>query len=273
MQMAGQLAVISGASSGIGAATAQALAAAGARTILLARRKTELEAVATTIRKAGGSAIFFPVDLTQSGEVKRVATTILAEQGVPDILINNAGAGKFRAIDETTPEEMVQMMAVPYFAAFYLTRAFFPALLQKNSGMIINLISPAGHTPFPHSTAYSTARWAMRGFTESLRADLFHTRIRVMLVVPGHVPGSYFETNVASEERIPTISRLFPSITADQAATAIVRGIRCNKREVITPFLLRVGYFFYRLSPRLMRWTINATGWKRSDGVTLPAHG
>src|SRR5438552_17278435 len=111
------LALITGASSGIGAATAVAMARQGARVILLARTHSGLEATATEVRKFGGEAWIYPVDLTDATAVERTAKAILTEVGVPDIVINNAGAGRWLPCDQTSPEEAVQMMASPYFAA------------------------------------------------------------------------------------------------------------------------------------------------------------
>jgi NADP-dependent 3-hydroxy acid dehydrogenase YdfG len=128
------LAVVTGASSGIGAATATAMARKGAHVVLLARRENLLREVAHEITGQGGRAHSFAVDLTDAKATAEVAKRITDEIGIPDILVNDAGAGKWRFIDETTPEQAVEMMACPYFAAFNVTHAFLPAMLKRAAG-------------------------------------------------------------------------------------------------------------------------------------------
>ncbi|RYF54011.1 MAG: SDR family NAD(P)-dependent oxidoreductase, partial [Comamonadaceae bacterium] len=113
MKLTGKLAVVTGASSGIGAATAAALAAAGAEVILVARTPGPLTKTAELIRSRGGQAHAMPADLTSYSEVKDLADQVLGDIGVPDIIVNNAGAGRFLFLDETDPEDAVQMMAAP----------------------------------------------------------------------------------------------------------------------------------------------------------------
>jgi uncharacterized protein len=264
MQISGRVVLITGASSGIGAATAKAMAHKGGRVVLLARNQAALNAVVAEIVAHGGEACSYRVDLADANAVDQVTRTIAREIGAPDILINNAGAGHYLFVDETSMAEAVQMMAVPYFAAFAVTRAFLPEMLRRNSGQIVNLTSPACYFAWPGATAYTVARWAMRGFTEALRADLYNSNIQVTLVVPGKVHSSYFEHNPGSEERIPGISRLYPTLTPEQVATAIVRAVEHNHREVILPFSLRLTVLMHRLLPHPIEWLLIRTGWRRA---------
>ena len=172
MDLNGKIMLITGASSGIGAATARAAARAGAKVVLLARTKSKLENVADSIRKEGGTAHVYPVDLTVAEAVAEIAKRVTAEIGLPDIIFNNAGAGKWLYAQETEPADAVSMMASPYFAAFFVTRAFLPDMLKRKSGYIINMTSAASRLVWPGATAYIAARWAIHGFTEALRADL-----------------------------------------------------------------------------------------------------
>jgi NADP-dependent 3-hydroxy acid dehydrogenase YdfG len=129
--------VVTGASSGIGAATAKAMAKTGGRVVLLARSRELLDKVANEIGSSGGKVRGYQVDLADAETVAAVAERITAEFGTPDIIVNNAGAGKWLFVDETTPAEALQMMAVPYFAAFNVTHAFLPAMLKRNSGHLV----------------------------------------------------------------------------------------------------------------------------------------
>ena len=187
MDISGKIAIITGASSGIGAATAQLLSQKGAQVVLLARREDKLVDVRRDILSRGGQAASYPVDLTNAAAVAFVARAVLADVGAPNILINNAGAGRWLTVAETPPEEAVQMMAAPYFAAFNATHAFLPAMLTANRGHILNVTSVASYAAWPGATGYTAARWAMRGFTLGLRADLHQTRIGVTLFAAAKV--------------------------------------------------------------------------------------
>ncbi len=257
------IAVVTGASSGIGAATAAALAGKGAQVVLLARSAAPLQTLAAEIVAAGGTAHAYPVDLTDAAAVAAVAGRVLAEVGPPDIIINNAGVGRFLAIDETAASEAVTMMAAPYFAAFYTTHAFLPAMLKRRRGLIVNITSPASRLPWPGATAYAAARWAMRGFNESLRADLFRTGLRTMLVTPGKVKSDYFANNPGSEERIPAIARISKTLTPAEVAAAIIVGIEKNRRSVVLPRLIQVVFVLHALFPRTVELLVNLTGWRR----------
>jgi short-subunit dehydrogenase len=152
MKILGKWVLITGASSGIGAALARAVASARGRPLLLARREPELRQVADSLGP-GAEARVYPVDLSDSKAVDDVAARITAEVGTPDVLVNNAGAGRWRFVDETTPDEAIQMMAVPYFAAFCITHAFLPAMIRRGSGHIVNISSVASHIVWPGATA------------------------------------------------------------------------------------------------------------------------
>jgi short-subunit dehydrogenase len=258
----GKTALVTGASSGIGAATARALADAGARVLLLARRAAELEKVAASIRS--GAATTYPVDLSSPSAVAQVAEQISSAVGTPDIIVNNAGAGQWKFVDETTPEEAVQMMAVPYFAAFYVTRAFLPGMLRRNTGHIVNVSSVGSRFVWPGATAYLAARWAVRGFTEALRADLAGTGIRVSLYESGVVQSPYWEQNPGSRERVPKMGRLVPELTAEAAARAIIRGIEREQKLIVTPLMMRLTYWQHAVFPGVVQWLMTRTGYRRA---------
>jgi short-subunit dehydrogenase len=262
MNLENKLALITGASSGIGAATARALAKRGARVLLLARTQTALDALASEINAQQTRAFCYPVDLTDHAAVERVAQEIIRAHGAPEMLINNAGVGRWLYCDETPAPEVAQMMAAPYFAAFYVTRAFLPAMLAQNSGTIVNVNSPACYTPWAGATGYTAARWALRGFTEALRVDLRETNLRVMQAVAVEVASAYWEHNPGARERLPSLTKWFGTLTPDQVAEGIARAIERERINILMPrryaFIMYWNQFLPFVGERLMRWTSHA---------------
>lgn len=263
MKIGGKTVLVTGASSGMGAGIAQAMAKAGGKLVLLARREDALRTVANEITRAGGDVRVYPVDLANASAVMDVAQRIKTEVGIPDIIVNNAGAGQWRFVEETSPEEAVQMMAVPYFAAFYVTRAFLPDMLKRNSGHIVNMSSVGSRFVWPGATAYLAARWAVRGFTEALRADLYNTGIHVTLYESGAVASAYWEHNPGSRERMPKMALLVPALTAEQVGAAVVKGVERNKRLIVIPFMMRLTYWQHAVVPWLVQWLMIVTGYRR----------
>jgi len=266
MEINGKIVLVTGASSGIGEATAKAMAEEGAHAVLLARNETALLKVAESISSRGGKVSTYAVDISRADTVEKVARSIQDDVGLPDIIVNNAGAGQWKPTEQTLPGEAVEMMAVPYFGAFNITRAFLPEMLERRSGHIVNMTSASAYFPMPGSTAYTAARWAMRGFSESLRADLHGTGIHVTLIAPGKVDTPYFENNPGTERQIPkiaTFTPLYPTLTAEQVAQAIVQAVRKNAKVVIIPFFLKITVLMARIWLRPVEWLLLATGPKR----------
>ena len=260
MELKGRLALVTGASGGIGAATARLLACEGARVVLVARNREALEAVAAGIRSSGGEAHAVAADLGRPGAVALLEREVVAVHGAPDLLVNNAGAGRWLFVDETPPEAAFSMMEAPYFAAFFATRAFLSGMLARGSGLIVNVNSPVSLMPWPGATGYAAARWALRGLTESLRQDLAGTGVEVMHFVPGKTSSDYFAHNPGSEERIPLVSKVIPTLTPEEAAAALVGGVLRDAREVVVPFMLRLFQLLERPFPGPTRWLLRATG-------------
>jgi short-subunit dehydrogenase len=268
MDIRGKVALVTGASGGIGAAVARELAHAGAELVLVARTRSKLEGVAAQISAAGGQAHVYPCDLTDSSSVAVVSEQIRREVGVPEILVNNAGAGRWLSVEETDPEEAVSMMQTPYFSAFFVTRAFVTEMCQRGSGRIVNVNSPMAYLVIPGATGYAACRCALRGFNDALRSELYGTGVGVTHLVLGEVTSDYFENNPGSHERIPSISKMFPVLSPEQCARYAVRAIQYDVDELIRPVLMKLVILFTRWMPRVSGWLTRTTGWKRPAKLT-----
>ncbi|MGB7979952.1 MAG: SDR family oxidoreductase [Candidatus Nanopelagicales bacterium] len=263
MELRDKHVVVTGASSGIGAATARALAAEGAVVALVARSGDALEEVAREIRDRGGRARPFVCDVADLSAVAAVCATILDDLGGVDVLVNNAGIGRWLAIDETDPHEALAMTMVPYVGAFAMTHHLVKPMIARRSGLVVNVTSPAAFMAFPGSAAYSVARGAMRHFTKALNSDLRGTGVRAVLVTPGEVESGYWEHNPGARQRVPGISILFRTLTTDQAAGAVVRAAR-RERDVTSPALLAAVIGLHAVLPWPVEALVTTTGWKRS---------
>ena len=264
MRIAGASVLVTGASSGIGAAIAREMAARGARTTLVARSREGLEKLAGEIAAAGGAeSRVEPADLSSVEDVDALAKRILAAGGAPDVLVNNAGAGRWLAVDETPAGEAQQMMALPYLAAFELTRAFAPAMMERGSGRVVCMTSLSGYTYIPGATGYAVARWAIRAFASQLREDFRGTGVGVTLMAPAEVDSPYFDNNPGARERIPRVGKLMGGTsTPEQVADATADAVERERDEVIIP---RLASLMVRLTPRpLLDLIVRRTGWKRA---------
>jgi uncharacterized protein len=250
MQLDGTLAVVTGASSRIGEATARVLSARGSKVILLARRKPRLDSIVAGICSRGGKADAYTVDLADARATVAYAGSIVSVHGVPDILVNNAGAGRWLPITETSAKEAAQVIAVPYLAAFNVTRQFLGAMPERDSGHIVNVTSVASRLAWPGAVAYIAARRTMEGFNAALRADLYGSGIGVTLAMFGTVDTPYWEHNPGSRERLPKQASGIRALTSDEAAAAIVAAIEKDRHIIVKPPIFRLFFMLNALFPR-----------------------
>ncbi len=135
-------------------------------------------------------------------------------------------------------------------------------MLDKNSGHILNISTPASIVPWPGATLYTASRWAVTGFTKALRADLYGTNVKVSLLIPGEVSSNYFEANPGSHERLPALSKIFPVLKPEQVAAEVVRMVRSNKsQERVIPAAMKLSSLFGRYFPGTMQRLLNASGY------------
>ena len=235
----GALALVTGAASGIGESTARALASRGSHVLLLDRDADGLGRVAESIKGEGNLVDTFVIDLADAQAIPVVVEELEASHGSPDVLVNNAGLGRWLSILETPAEEAELMITVPYLAAFNLTRELLPGMIARGSGQIVNVTSVAARLSWPGAVAYSAARAAMEGFTNALRADLYGSGIGVTLAMFGTVESPYWKHNPGSRERVPRSAGRIRVLTTQEAASQIVSGIEQRSRTVIAPAAFR----------------------------------
>lgn len=232
----GAVALVTGASSGIGAATALELARRGAKLALAARRADELAGVAAAITQAGGEARVFPTDVTDPRQVECLAADVVAAFGRVDVLINNAGIGAPPLID-SSEEEIARIVDVNLRAPMLLTRALLPGMLERKRGAIISIASVAGH--IATDPLYSGTKFGLRGFSIALHRQLRGSGVTASLVSPG-----FIRTPLTSARR----ARLpGPEIVA----RAVARLVERPKREVVVPRYYRGAIWAERLLPWL----------------------
>jgi len=187
----GKVAVVTGASSGIGAALSILLTKEGANVVLCARRGLMLAKVARQIRDIGGICLPLPCDVSNKKEAEALIHKTLEEFGRIDILVNNAGRGHFSSVEDTTDEMIRSMFAVNVFPLWYTTRPSLVYMKQQKSGHIINIASMAGKLGYPYNSAYVAAKHACVGFTHALRQEVIETGIHATVVCPAGVSSDW----------------------------------------------------------------------------------
>ena len=257
-----KLALITGASSGIGAETAHELSRLGMRVVLVARDRTRLAAAASSI---GPAASLEVCDAASGDAVLALAERVRTKLGTPDIIINCAGLGQWKRIEDTQPSEALSMIGAPYLAAFNITHAFMREMLARKSGIIIHVNSPACYSAWPGAVGYIAARSALKGMHEALRQDLVGTGVRSCHVIFGKVSSSYFEHNPGVEKHMPGIANTIRTLTPVECARVLAKVALCPRDEVIHPFLLRVYKWNNDVAPWLTRWLLLKTGARRID--------
>ena len=185
MNLSNKVAVVTGAASGIGAATAKVLAAAGATVVVADVQKDKGEAQAAALRDAGGKAKFLYVDMTDAQSIAAFADAVQTQFGTPDVLVNGAGWGTTHPFWEGTPELWDKIIGLNFIGPMRLTKAFLPAMIQRAGGRIVNIASDAGRVGSLGETVYSGAKGGLIAFTKSLAREVARYQICVNCVCPG----------------------------------------------------------------------------------------
>ena len=219
--LAGRGAIVTGASRGIGLAAARALAAAGARLLMLARGHEELEQRA---REIGQGAVGIPCDVSDHAAVDAAAADARRLFGrAPDILVNNAGAFALAHVDRMSTAEFERIIDVNLVAPFHLVRTFLPGMRERGAGHVVTIGSVADRVAFPENAAYAASKFGIRAMHEVMRAELRGTGIRTTLVSPGPVDTPLWDP--LSPETRPGFTPRTAMLSADAVAEAIVFAV------------------------------------------------
>ena len=254
----GKIVVVTGASSGVGEASARAFARAGANVVLAARRVERLEAVAQALRAGGAEALVVPADLGQLAGIQNLVRQTLARFGRIDVLFNNAGFGRLDWLEKLDPVADIEaLVAVNVLGVVQTTRQVLPVMMEQRSGHILNMASVAGLIGTPTYSIYAASKFAVRGFSEALRREVEPWGIRVSLICPGGVATEFASVaRIHRKTRAATPKRLV--LTPETVARAVVRLARSPRPPgiLVLPWPFRLTVWLNQSFPRLSDWLI-----------------
>jgi short-subunit dehydrogenase len=219
---------ITGASAGIGRATALRLARNGDALVICARRSDKLHAVADEIRAAGGQAVPIVADVTRVGDMDRFIAAAVDRFGRLDVILCNAGFGIAGTIDDVTPDQMRELVDINYMGTFYATRAAMPVFRRQGAGHVIIVSSIVGKRGVPYMGAYAATKFAQVGLAECLRSELVGSNIHVSVVYPVSTETEFFEVMLRHTGTLVTRAagpRQHASVVANAIAGAIDRPV------------------------------------------------
>ena len=237
----GKVCVVTGASSGIGAATARRLAGEGAAVALAGRREDLLQQLADEIVGGGGRALAVRTDVTKEDEARALIERSNSELGRLDVLVNNAGVMLLGPIQGADTEEWRRMVEVNLLGLFYCTHAALPVMRDQGSGHIINVSSVAGRTASLGVGVYNATKWGVVGFSESLRQEAVHVNVRVTVVEPGFVATELQDhsTNPLAKAAIEDMRQKTTPLQAEDIAESIYFAVSQPPHVSVNEILVR----------------------------------
>lgn len=255
-----KVALITGASSGIGAATARMLGAEGMRVVLVARREELLSKLAAEINESGGRAESIPGDLAREEDRLRIFELIKQKHGAVDVLVNNAGFGWYGYFSDMPWTTALEMIQVNSAAVAHLSSLFLPQMKARNAGHIVNVSSIAGGIPSQGVALYSATKSFLDSFTTALHRELRGTQVHASVVRPGPVSTGFFKS-VKQRARSSAIPLGNLGVSAERVAEHIRGLLRRPRRVIYVPWFLGVvpwieasfGWLMDLLGPRLLK--------------------
>ena len=248
VRIEGATALVTGASSGIGAALASDLAAAGASVALVARRADRLAEIVTTLPP--GQSAAFPCDVRDAAAVAVTVAAVRERFGAIALLVNNAGIGRYLPFLETSAEEVAAILETNLHGALHFTRAVLPEMLARCHGHVVNVASIAGRIGARNHAVYCASKFALAGFSESLAYELEGTGVGITLVNPGIIDTAFFDHQSFADFPPHARARAIPP---GVVSAAILRAVRRGRSEVTVPATYALGTVLKTIAPRVFR--------------------
>jgi NADP-dependent 3-hydroxy acid dehydrogenase YdfG len=238
--LGGKVALVTGASSGIGEATALALADAGATVALVARRADRVQALAAKIEQAGGNALQLVADVTRPAEIERILAETVSGAGGLDILVNNAGVMLLSPLAEARGEDLRRMVDLNLVAVMELTRVALPQL-KARKGHIVTVSSVAGRVANPGAAGYAATKFGVVAFCEAIRREVYADRVRVTVIEPGLVLTELGDhiTNPAMKSGLDKRKAAMEGLEAEDIAAAVLYAVTQPARVNVNEILIR----------------------------------
>jgi NADP-dependent 3-hydroxy acid dehydrogenase YdfG len=237
----GKVALVTGASSGIGEATALALAEAGAAVAIGARRADRLDALAGKLRDGGARVVQLPLDVTDEQNCRDAVTRTRDELGGLDVLVNNAGVMLLGTIVGADPEDWRRMISTNVLGLMYMTHAAVDGMVEQGAGDVVNISSVAGRTARRGAGVYNASKWAVNAFSESLRQEVTGRGVRISLVEPGAVD-TELRTHITQEEARSTAEQFagrIRQLQSEDIARAILYVVTQPPHVAVNEVLVR----------------------------------
>ena len=245
MNFKNKIILITGASSGIGAASAIEFAKLGANVILVSRTKNKLLDVEKKISDLGVKTLVCECDVSKKDDVQKMSEQVFTRFNHVDILVNNAGFAIFGDVSQLSVEEIESQMRTNYFGMVYCIKSFLPKMLEQNYGHIVNVASVAASFGLPGMTSYCASKFAMLGFSEGLKHELHDTNVGITVVSPIMVRTNFFDhpSFAIKPKYSPT------SLSAKTVAKAVVKASNSSRLEIIVPSAVRGVVWFKQTFP------------------------
>ncbi|TKJ37597.1 hypothetical protein CEE37_13875 [candidate division LCP-89 bacterium B3_LCP] len=239
--------LVTGASSGIGRQTALDLSSKGARLLLCARRENLLQELADQIKSSGNHAEIIPCDLTIQESRDKLIGKVTSLCGCPDVIINNAGYGNYRSFADESPADIARMMELNYMAAAHIMSAFINPMLQRRSGVIVNVSSGAGKVAIPFMASYCATKFALCALTEAVSYEIRGSGVTIHLINPGPVKTEFFNAGVWEGDHPVKLA------SAEQVSRTIQDAIHKNRLISYVPPKRGLMVYAYNLLDPLAR--------------------
>lgn len=250
-----KIVIITGASSGIGHASAIQFAKNGAKLILVSRNMEKLNKISEDLKKFNVSPFIIECDVSDKTQVNKISKIILDRFGTVDILVNNAGFAIYGSVNKLTVEEIESQMATNYFGMVYFIKNFLPSMIKKKSGHIVNVASVAASFGLPGIAPYCASKFAILGFSEGLKHELKGTGVGITIVSPIMVRTNFF--NHPSFKNMPKYS--VTSLSPETVAKAVLRASNSPRLEIIVPEFVRCAVWIKNTFPYLVNPILNSS--------------